>query len=368
MRLTPRSTITALLAAAALAAGATPAAASATTANPTHQRPGTDPVPVADGLVTPLSLAVTGRGDVYVTQNFAGLLTRIDRDGTRTDLVSAAPAAVEGVSVDHGTVTWTQRTDENFAATSSVLFRMARDGSVTQVDLLAYETAANPDSVNTYGIQGLDGACAATIPAELAPFLLPYQGQLDTHAYGTTTLHGTTYIADAGANAVLAVSADGVVSTVAVLPPTAIVLTAEKAAAFGLDPCVAGHEFWAEPVPTDVEVGPRGTLLVTTLPGGAEDDRLGANGALYRIRPATGAVELVARGFVGATGLAVAPTGKVYVTELFAGRVSSVSRNGTISPVADLVSPAAIEWARGQLYVSTDVFGNGSVVTVRPGR
>jgi glucose/arabinose dehydrogenase len=361
MRFAPRSTITALLATAGLAAGALSASAAA----PAHQPGPSDPVPVADGLVSPLSLAVTGRGDVYVTQNFAGLLTRVERDGTRTDLVSAAPAAAEGVSVDHGTLTWTQRTDENFAATSSVLFRQAGDGTTSQVDLLAFETAANPDAVNAYGIQGLDETCAGTVPAELAPFLLPYQGRLDTHAYGTTTLNGTTYVADAGANAVLAVSADGVVSTVAVLPPTAITLTADMAAGFGLDPCVAGHEFWAEPVPTDVEVGPHGTLLVTTLPGGAEDDSLGANGALYRVRPATGDVELVARGFVGATGLAVAPTGTVYVTELFAGRVSAVSR-GVISPVADLPSPAAIEWARGQLYVTTDVFGNGSVVTLRP--
>jgi streptogramin lyase len=162
------------------------------------------------------------------------------------------------------------------------------------------------------------------------------------------------------------VSAAGDVSTVAVLPPTAIMLTPEMVAGFGLDPCVAGHEFWAEPVPTDVEMGRDGMLYVTSLPGGAEDDSLGANGAVYRVDPATGDVELVARGFLGATGLAVAPNGTIYVAELFAGRLSAISRSGDISTVAELEQPAAVEWQKGQLYVSTRVFGNGTIVSLRP--
>ncbi|NTW42125.1 MAG: ScyD/ScyE family protein, partial [Cellulomonadaceae bacterium] len=307
MRHTSRSTLLVLSCATALVGGAT--AAAATSPSPP---PPTRPAVVADGLAAPLSLAVTSRGDLYVTQD-GGLLTRITRAGQRTDVVSAAPASAEAVSVDRGALTWTQRTDDGaFTATSSVLFRMARDGTTTQTDVLAYEASANPDQVNTYGIQGLDPACTATVPAELAPFLLPYTGRVDSHAYATLPVGSTTYIADAGANAVLAVSAAGDVSTVAVLPPTAITLTAEMAAGFGLDACVAGHEFWAEPVPTDVETGRDGKLYVTSLPGGAEDDSLGANGAVYRVDPRTGQVSLVARGFVGATGLAVAPTGKIY--------------------------------------------------------
>ncbi|WP_199423164.1 ScyD/ScyE family protein [Actinotalea solisilvae] len=360
MRNVPRSAVP-LVSSALVLAAAVPAAASA----PTRYPPSHDPVVVASGLVGPLSFDVTARGDLYVGQSFAGILTHVTKEGERHDLVSVAPAGVGAVSEERGTVTWAEREAEGFAVTSSVLVRRAPDGTTTEVDLLAYEAAANPDAVNTYGIQGLDAACAATIPAELAPFLLPYQGQVDTNAYSSVTSGGTTYVADAGANAIFAVSASGEVSTVAVLPPTVIPITEEIAAAQGFDPCVAGHDFWAEPVPTDVELGRHGTLYVTSLPGGAEDDSLGANGAVYRVSPG-GDVELVARGFLGATNLAVAPSGTIYVTELFAGRLSAVSRSGEVSTVTELVEPAAVEWARGRLYVATQVFGDGTIVTLSP--
>lgn len=363
MRKAPRCAVP-LVSAAVVLAAAVPAAASA----PAHYPPSRDPVVVASGLVSPLSFDVTGRGDLYVGQAFAGVLTRIAKDGTRTDLASAAPAGVGAVSVNHGTVTYAERAGDGPAVTSSVLVRLAPDGTRTEVDLLAHEVATNADQVNTYGIQGLDAACAATIPAEVAPFLLPYQGQVDSNPYSSVTIGRTTYVADAGANAIFAVSASGEVSTVAVLPPTVIPITEEIAAGQGLDPCVAGHEFWAEPVPTDVEPGRHGKLYVTSLPGGAEDDSLGANGAVYRVRPWHGDVDLVARGFVGATNLAVAPDGRIYVTELFAGRLSVVSRWGSISTVAELVEPAAVEWARGRLYVATQVFGDGTIVTLTPRR
>lgn len=363
MRKPPRSALLVVASATALLTGA-----SAATAAPPSPPPPSEPTVVADGLIGPLSFDVTPRGDLYVGQSFAGLLTHITKEGERHDLVSAAPAGVGAVSVHGGTVTWAEREAVGFAVTRSTLLQMAPDGTTTELDLLAYEAAANPDAVNTYGVQGLDDACAATIPAELAPFLLPYTGAVDTNPYSSLTVGGTTYVADAGANAIYAVDADGEISTAAVLPPTPILLTEEMVAGFGLDPCVAGHEFWAEPVPTDVEVGRGGMLYVTSLPGGAEDDSLGANGAVYRVDPATGDVELVARAFVGATNLAVAPNGTIYVTELFAGRLSMISRTGEVSTVAELVEPAVVEWSSGRLYVSTQVFGNGTIVSFVPMR
>lgn len=364
MRNAPRSALLTVSCATALVVGASVATASP----PSPLRHPEQPQVVAEGLVGPLSFDVTARRDLFVGQAFAGLLTHIPRRGERTDVVQAAPASVEAVSVHRRTLTWAEREDQDFVATRSVLIRQGPDGTRTESDLLAYEGAANPDQVNTYGIQGLDAECAATVPAELAPFVLPYQGRVDSHAYASVTVGSTTYVADAGANAIFAVDAYGDVSTVAVLPPTAIALTEEMAAGFGLDPCVAGHDFWAEPVPTDVEVGRHGKLYVTSLPGGAEDDSLGANGAVYRVDPRNGEVELVADGFLGATNLAVAPNRTIYVTELFAGRLSAVSRSGDVTTVAELVEPAAVEWQSGRLYVSTQVFGNGTIVSLRPRR
>lgn len=361
MRTSHRLTLAALTSAALVTAGAS----SALGAPPSPPPPAT-PVVVVDGLVGPLSFDVTTRGDLYVGQSFLGVLTHVTKDGERHDVLTTDSGTIGAVSERAGTLTWAERTDEDFVVTSSVLVRRAPDGTTTEVDLLAYEAAENPDAVNTYGIEGLSAECAATIPEPIAPFVLPYEGMVDSNPYATETVGSTTYVADAGANAIFAVSDDGEVSTVAVLPAIPIELTAEGAAAMGLDACVVGLTYWAEPVPTDVEVGPGGMLYVTALPGGAEDDSLGANGAVFRIDPMSGDVEMVAGGFLGATNLAVAPNGTVYVTELFAGRLSAISRSGDVSTVAELDQPAAVEWAKGRLYVSTQVFGNGSIVSLVP--
>ena len=60
------------------------------------------------------------------------------------------------------------------------------------------------------------------------------------------------------------------------------------------------------------------------------------------------------------TDLAVSPSGTVYVTELFGGRVVKVTSGG-LETVVELPEPAAVEFARGQLYVAYDVFGSGKV-------
>jgi hypothetical protein len=54
----------------------------------------------------------------------------------------------------------------------------------------------------------------------------------------------------------------------------------------------------------------------------------------------------------------------VFVAELFGDRVSVITKRGEVSSFADLTSPAGIEWQSGRLYVSTDVFGDGKVVSI----
>ena len=114
-----------------------------------------------------------------------------------------------------------------------------------------------------------------------------------------------------------------------------------------------------EPVPTDVEAH-GGKLYVTTLAGGPEDPSLGARSSVYRINPWTGAVDQLATGLLGATDLAVSPSGTVYVTELFGGRVVKLTSGG-FETVVELPEPAAVEFARGRLYVAYDAFGSGKV-------
>lgn len=319
------------------------------------------PKTVATGLAGPLTFAVGPKG-LYVGQAFAGVVSKIPTKGAPSVVGTAAPGAdVAGVGVSHGVLTWTERSgDEGPAVTASLLHRQ-KGSRTTTVDLLAYEKVANPDQVNTYGFRDLDASCSA----QLDPMFQTYTGAVDSHAYGTLDSKGATYVADAGANAILKVNAKGKVSTVAVLGAVPVKVTADAAAGFGLPDCVVGHKFWFEPVPTDVEQGPRGWLYVSLLPGGPEDGSLGANGKVVKVSTRTGKVVTVASGLAGATGLAVGPKGTVYVAQMNGNVVSSIDKHGKVKPLLTVTQPAGVEWAKGKLWVSTDVFGAGNVISVK---
>ena len=304
---------------------------------------------MAKKLVSPLSMVVAGDGTAYVAQNFAGLLTRV-APGGKPEVVYAAPKGTEvgALSEHRGTV--------RFATTkgkATALWSMRPGGRPTKVaDLAKHERTKNPDGDVTYGFTDLDPACAAqvtTIPAS-------YPGIVESHPYGSTVRKGTTYVADAAGNSIVAVKPSGKVSTVAVLPPVAVTVTAEAAAANKLPACTVGHAYHFEPVPTDVEGGKRGWLYVSLLPGGPEDGSAGANGAVVKVKARTGKVRPVASGFAGATGVAVAGNGDVYVAQLFGGQVSRIKAGSrTAEPYVEVMMPAAVEWAKGDLFVSADV-------------
>jgi hypothetical protein len=318
--------------------------------------------PIATGLVAPLQIAVDRNGTVYAASGFTPVLSVISSKG-RTDL---AVPAIDGVDVKGGRVQFTTRDGEpGQPGFSSTLRRLRKDGTSTQLaDLWAYEQKANPDRRNTYGFTSIPASCAAQLPPQVGP--ATYRGQLDSNPYAVAIGDDVTYVADSGANAILAVSEKGKVRTAAVLPPQPAVITAAGATDLGLPACTVGLTYRFEPVPTDVEIAPDGTLYVTTLPGGAEGPSLGGRGSVYRVNPESGAVRRVATGFLGATGLAIGPKGSLYVTELFAGRISRV-RHGAPAPLIDVKDPAGLEYRKGRLYVSYDVFGNGSIATVAVG-
>jgi hypothetical protein len=164
----------------------------------------------------------------------------------------------------------------------------------------------------------------------------------------------TVYVADAAANAILGVK-NGKVHTAALLPPQPVTITPEAAEANGLPACVAGHDYAFEPVPTDVEVHD-GMLYVSTLPGGPEDPSLGNRGAVHRVDPATGAIETIATGLLGATGLAVARDGSVYVSELFGGRISWIPAGGGAAQTwRKMTLPGAVEFRRGHVWATRRV-------------
>ena len=312
--------------------------------------------PITEGLAGPLQFEVSDSGRVLVAQSFSGTVSVVGRDGTVSDLFN--DPGVDGVAAGPFGSTWYTHTDDGVAELRLRFFGQSR----TVADLHAYEVSRNPDQGSTYGLQGLSAECAALLPPDQG--ILPYTGGIDSHPYALTPVFGGVLVADAAANAILFVNYFGKVSTVAVLPAQApVTISAEAAAANELPECTAGASFIAEPVPTDVELGPDGQLYVSTLPGGPEDPSLGARGSVYRVNPWTGKSKQIATGFAGATNLAISPKGTIYVSELFADQVSKVVGNHGV-PVASVPSPSGLEWSRGRLYVGADTFGSGQLVTI----
>ncbi|WP_298806658.1 ScyD/ScyE family protein [uncultured Pseudokineococcus sp.] len=320
---------------------------------------------VADGLVGPLSLDATPRGDVVVAQSFAGLLTRLDRTGGRTDLVALPGEEVAGVSAPSAAgVLYTHSLGEGPDAVAN-LERVDRRGRVEVVaDLAAHEQAANPDGGTLYGLRDTAQTCLDQLPEG---FPGRYTGEVYSHPYATARMRGgRTAVADAGGNALLSVDVRGRVDVVAALPAQPAVLTADVAAQNGLPDCVVGQTYWFEPVPTDVETGPDGALYASLLPGGPEDPSLGARGSVVRVDPRTGAVTTVLDGLLAATGVAVGDDGTVYATELFGGRVVALAP-GADAPITVLEAelPAAVEVTGGDLWVTTQALGpTGQVLRV----
>lgn len=334
---------------------------------------------LASGLALPLKLAVDAKRRVTVSENSTGTfeapgpgrLTRVARNGETTVLYSAAPrpdvAGAPAEQTEVGAVSIRKRTTYfvetrgagrgDPAALYGQLKSLGPAGVRDIVDLAPHERATNPDGGVHYGFQGLDEQCAALLPAGGA-VRADYTGIVDSHPYATAATRSRVYVADAGANAILRVNRHtGNVSTLAVLPPVSLTVTAEireqlRAAGVELDECVLGHEYLLEPVPTDVEVSRSGWVYASILPGAGE---IGLPlGAVYRIHPRTGEMEQVAGGFAGATGLALGARGELYVAEMFGGRVAVVPRG----------SDAAVTFIEAQTAADVEVSGRSLYGTV----
>ncbi|OAE01374.1 ScyD/ScyE family protein [Arthrobacter sp. OY3WO11] len=346
------------LAAAAIAIPAGPAVAGS---EPEHRTPRT----LAEGLVGPLSLTVTyDEETVLVTQNFAGVLSRVNHDGTTTALYQGAEGwDVGGVETRHGTRYFVESAGAGGgdpAALKGWLKSLDPEGDIHDLaDLASYEREKNPDGAQHYGF-GPDVAdtCLAEWPA-FPP--ARYQGGLDSHPYGVAIRDDTAYIADAGANAILEVDLDsGDVSTLAVLPPRPAVIPAGTripvdmaGTTVEVPACVVGHEYAFEPVPTDLEFGPDGRLYVTTLPGGPEDPSLGARGAIFRVNPSTGSTKVWAEDLLSPTGLAIADDGDVYVASMFGNEIIEIDDSaGHRKQFLAVDGPAAVE-VRGETLYAT---------------
>jgi hypothetical protein len=349
------------LAAAALVIPTGPAAAGSSSS---------EPETLATGLLSPLSLAVDKNDSVLVTQNFAGRLDRGNDGGQLANLYTNAGWDVAGVQTRGETTYFLESVGAgggNPEALKGYVKSLDESGEArTIADLAGYERSHNPDGDQHYGFD--DEVSADCLKGWPAYPPARYAGIVDSHPYATAVKGDTLYVADAGANAILAVDTDsGDVSTVAVLPPRPAVIPAgtripvDMAGGTAEVPaCVAGHEYAFESVPTDVEIGPDGWLYVSSLPGGPEDPSLGARGAIFRVNPWTGATRLWADDILSPTGIAVADNGDVYAASMFGNEIVKIdawSREHSQFLAVD--GPAAVELSGDTLY-ATAGFGPGA--------
>lgn len=307
---------------------------------------------VATKLFSPLSVDVAADGTRWYSQNFAGMLMR-KKPGKPATVVfrNTKGAEVGAVSERKGTVRFAV-SGQGFAS----LMELRKGGKAKRLaDLAAYEKAKNPDRTVRYGFTSLDPACAAQFPTEGMP--PQYTGIVESHPYATAqAAGGTTYVADAAGNSILAVNRAGKVRTVAVLPPASLKIDAGFADRSEWPACSVGKTYRFEGVPTDVEIGPKGILYVSTLPGGPEDGSLGAAAAVYQVNPRTGKVAKLAGGLVSATGLAVSPRGHVFVAELFGGRIAVIPRGSrTARTYVKAPLPGDVTWTPQGLFATTGV-------------
>ncbi|MEW1950159.1 ScyD/ScyE family protein [Pseudarthrobacter sp902506025] len=350
-------------ASAAAIASAGPAAASAKTP---------DYDVLAGGFVSPLRVTAGPGKSVLVSQDFAGKLTRIDRDGSTEDLSTGTPQGWEVAGADtRGSTTYFLESvgagQGDPAGLHGYLKSMDAQGDVeTIADFADYERSHNPDGDQHYGFgDDVSAQCLAAWPQFPPP---SYEGIVDSHPYALAVRDNTAYVADAGMNAVLKVNLkNGDIDTVAVLPPRPAVVPAGlriptdmMGNTVEVPACVVGHEYAFEPVPTDVGIGPDGMLYVTSLPGGPEGPELGARGAIFRINPWNGDTDLWAEDILSPTGLAVAGNGDVYVASLFGGEILKFTCDGDRSQFLAVNMPADVDISGHTLYATVDALGDPS--------
>lgn len=236
-------------------------------------------------------------------------------------------------------------------------------GVTAKADAFAYENTYNPDHSIEYGV-GRSNASPCVLNELMKATLAVYYNGLAESRPRSVAAYGRDFIlVDSAANTLLRITNSGKISTLAVLPPQPVTLTAEFAAEHALADCVVGLTFNLEAAPTDVEVGKDGKLYVTTTTWTPFNLDVGGRGSVYRVDPSNGKAELLASGLAEPTNLALSG-GRIYITEHGAGRISVV-KHGKLSEYLTLPGAISIEAGRhGSLYVGTDFTGPGSIVRI----
>ena len=278
---------------------------------------------VASGLHGPTHIAFGPGNSLYAAnigdETGPGGITRSDLAKHTTSTLVGDLGFSPGVDVQgNGNVLITSSLGNPETGVSAARLMKVNAAGRTWVkaDTLAWELAHNPDGQS----QAVDST---------------------TNPYSVLALPGRTIVADAGANDLLEVRANGAIRTLTVFPvihdgPDCSVRPEN-------DPGTTG----CDPTPTDVELGPDGYLYVSGLSGEAE-----GQGRIYQVNATTGEIVKVWTGFPPLTGIAVAPDGTIYAATLFFDN-SVIRIQGDTITKAFVPVPSDVEWGHGMLLAAS---------------
>jgi hypothetical protein len=341
---------------------------------------------IANGLVNPRGIAFAPNGKLFVTEagrggngncivlgdgqnacyGETGALTRIDPAGVRapvrvvSGLPSVAPQGGFGATGPHAvSFRGNGRGDVAIGLGAEAA---ARTGLGAKAALLG--------TVVHFSVQGR-GWQVADI-ARFEAINDPVPGTADSNPYGVASLPGASVVADAGANALFRVGANGRVSTLAVFEARYVPAPPQ----LNLPP---GATIPMQAVPTSVVKGPDGALYAGQLTGFPFPVG-GAN--VYRVGPGGGTPIVFASGFTNIISLAFDAAGTLYVLEAgngpaavpggpplaAPGRLLRVNADNTHTVIYDkLYYPGGVAIGRdGYAYVTNNGIVPGRVPGVFP--
>ena len=341
---------------------------------------------VVSGLDNPRGLEFGPGGALYVAQagsggdgpcgpgpegtrcyGETGAITRYDpRDGSVTDVVTGIPS----LATEDGQMFAIGPNDLSLQGRGNLFFTIGFGG--------------DPATRGEFGPNGARLARFARATPEGRWRLLADLGQFeadnnptgdeeDSNPYGTLALAGKQIVADAGANALLEVRANGTVTALATFANRLV----DAPPFLGLPP---GTQIPMDAVPTSVALGPDGHYYVGQLTGFPFPVG-GAN--IYRVPAEGGTPEIFATGFTHIVDLTFGPDGSLYVLEIakagllaafsadeWTGALIRIAPDGTRTELVpgDLTAPGGVAVDRdGTVYVTNNSIysDKGEVIRIR---
>jgi hypothetical protein len=251
--------------------------------------------PFATGLNRPSGVDYQ-YGKVYVAETDTGNILSVNPDtkAVKTELSGFKnPADVARVGSQLAVVTAGSEVPDASLTGDSTVY-VANPGGTPKVlaDLDAYERANNPDGQTQF-----DPTTHEALDSLSNPFAI-IRDRRPT---------GFVFVADAGANDVLAIDSTGKVSTFFVPP---VINTGGCAGVPNNDAQHTG----CDPVPTDITYGTDGNLYVTTL-----QSLVPGEGRVYVLDAYNGKIKRVITGLTAPTGVVTDNHGNVYTSEVTHG-------------------------------------------------